>query len=193
MSTNHAQRAMPRVIFRDLNPEVVAPMREAFPEWDVQCTNIWNAPPADIVVSPANCIGRMDGGIDQVFINRFGWQLEHRLMRDIVSLYGGRLAIGRAHLITTYDAELPLMICAPTMAWPPGNVAHTDNAFLAFGAALQCAITKGAQALGRMPTMLVPGLATATGRMPGPVCAKQMRQAWMRLSGAIVAGDKATQ
>lgn len=170
--------SMPVVIFRDNNPEVTDAVRAVFPDWDVRCTDIWNSPAADIVISPANCTGRMDGGIDQVYIDRFGWQIEHRLMRDIRTLYGGRLPIGDAHLITTYDAALPLLICAPTMDWPPGNVATTQNAFFAFSAALLCAVTDGVQALGRTPTLLVPGLATATGRMPGPVCAEQMRRAW---------------
>lgn len=166
------------VIFRDVNPEVVGPVREAFPEWDVACRDIWDAPAVDIIVSPANVTGRMDGGIDQIYINRFGWQLEKRLMRDIVNVHDGRLPIGQARLITTYDVGIPLMICAPTMEWPPGNVAHTDNAYLAFEATLECALTEGVKALGREPTLLVPGLATATGRMPGYRCAEQMRRAW---------------
>lgn len=170
-----------KVIFRDNNPEVSKPVKALFPEWDVACGDIFGAPGADIIVSPANVTGRMDGGIDQIYINRFGWQLEARLMRDIKSIHGGRLPIGAAHLITTYDERIdaiPLMICAPTMTWPPGDVSRTEHAYLAFKATLQCALTEGMKALGRPPVLLVPGLGTATGRMPGPVCAQQMRRAW---------------
>lgn len=168
-----------RVKFRDTNPEVVRPVREAFPEWDVKCSDIfYGNSAADIIVSPANCTGRMDGGIDQIYINRFGWQLEKRLMRDILNVHGGRLPIGEARLITTYDQGIPLMICAPTMEWPPGNVSHTDNAYLAFKATLECAKQAAEQVFGGGVTLLVPGLATATGCMPGYRCAEQMRRAW---------------
>lgn len=181
---------IPTVKFRDRNPAVATAVTAVFPEWDVRCDDIWTGIPADIIVSPANCTGRMDGGIDQVYIWRFGWQLEARLMRDIVQLYGGRLPIGQAHLITTYDPRadaIPLMISAPTMDWPPGPVPHTDNAYLAFKGALQCALSEGLKALGRMPVLLVPGLATAVGHMPGDVCAAQMRRAWDEVLASAVA------
>lgn len=145
----------------------------------VEHAHIFSTECADIVVSPANSTGRMDGGLDQVLIDRFGWQLEHRLMRDIRVKYAGRLPVGRAHLITTYDRHLPLMICAPTMDWPPGDVSQTDNAFLAFRAALHCAMTEGVMALnGRAPHILASGMATGVGRMPAHVAANQMRRAW---------------
>lgn len=172
-----------KVIFRDLNSSGIVPaVRELFPDWDVACGDIFSSGQrADIVVSPANITGRMDGGIDQVYINRFGWQLEARLMRDILNVHHGKLPIGEARLITTYDERvdaIPLMICAPTMAWPPHDVSRTQNAYLAFRATLVCALTEGVKALGREPVLLVPGLGTATGRMLGPVCAAQMRRAW---------------
>lgn len=175
----HTIRTMQATVkFRDRNPHVASAVAAAFPEWDVRCDDIWTGSPADIIVSPANVLGRMDGGIDQVYIDRFGWQLEARLQRDIKTMYNGHLPIGCAHLITTYDNEVPLMICAPTMNWPPGYVGNTENAYQAFRAALRCALTEGVKALGRAPVLLVPGLATATGRMSGDVCAAQLRRAW---------------
>lgn len=171
----------PLVKFRDLNPGLVQAVAATFPEWDVKVGPIFSAAPADIIVSPANVTGRMDGGIDQVYINRFGWQLEARLQRDIKTLYGGHLPIGQAHLITTYDERpdaIPLMICAPTMLWPPGYVGNTENAYQAFHAALRCALTEGVKALGRPPVILTPGLATATGGMTVTTAAQQLRRAW---------------
>ncbi len=168
-----------KFIFRDNNPEVVNPVRKMFPEWDVACRDIFDPEvKADIIVSPANVTGRMDGGIDQTYINRFGWQLEARLMRDILKIHNGRLPIGEARLITTYDQEIPLMICAPTMEWPPHDVSRTQNAYLAFKAVIQCARTEGIKALGKTPTILFPGLGTATGRMPGNIFASQIKKAW---------------
>ncbi len=176
-----------KVIFRDLNHSgVVNGVKALLPEWDAEVGDIFSVKGADILVSPANVTGRMDGGIDQIYINRFGWQLEMRLMRDIREVYQGRLPIGAAHLITTYDDTvdpIPLMICAPTMTWPPADVSKTDHAYLAMRAILKCAATEGVKALGRSPTILLPGLGTATGRMPGQTCAEQMRRAWDEFVG----------
>lgn len=168
-----------KVIFRDLNGRLCDEIARLFPEWDVACDDIFSScAGADILVSPANVTGRMDGGIDQVYINRFGWQLEARLMRDIRAIHNGHLPVGSARLITTYDESLPLMICAPTMAWPPGDVSGTQNAHLAFAAVIRCALSEGVKALDRVPVLLVPGLCTATGRMSAKDCAIQMRAAW---------------
>lgn len=168
-----------KVIVRDHHAALISELQRLVPEWDCKVGDIFDVPDCvDIIVSPANCTGRMDGGIDQAYIWRFGWQLEARLMRDIHTLYSGRLPVGKAHLITTYDAAIPLMVCAPTMAWPPGDVSKTNNAHLAMLAALRCAFTEGFKALGREATVLVPGLATGTGRMPATTAAAQMAEAW---------------
>jgi len=172
---------MLKVYFRDLRHDVVEAVRKAFPEWDAARDHIFSVPEADIVISPANCIGRMDGGIDLVYTNRFGWQLQNRLMREIQTEYGGKLPIGQAHLIYTNDTHpepIRWMISAPTMDWPPGDVSDTDNAYLAFSGALRCALFDGVQVLGREPVLLMPGLATTTGLMTGEQCAQQLRRAW---------------
>lgn len=172
-----------KVIFRDNNHSgIVEHIRRMLPEWDTEVGDIWTglAKGANILVSPANCTGRMDGGIDQVYINRFGWQLEHRLMRDIRNVYAGKLPVGMAHLITTYDDAIPLMVCAPTMDWPPGDVSKTDNAYHAMRAIIDCVRVQGHMALGATePVVLMPGLCTATGAMSGLNAARQIWAAWV--------------
>lgn len=170
------------VYFRDLNSAVVEAVREAFPEWDVACAPIFEPieDQIDVIISPANCTGRMCGGIDLVYLQRFGFDLQTRLMKDIVDYHGGRLPIGQAHLIKTHEQEpgIPWMISAPTMDWPPGDVSHTDNAYLAFKGALHILTTDLNDEYLRDPVVLMPGLATNTGRMTGPQAAQQMRRAW---------------
>jgi hypothetical protein len=39
--------------------------------------------PADAIVSPANSFGYMDGGIDLVYLRRFGWELQTRLQAHL--------------------------------------------------------------------------------------------------------------
>lgn len=175
---------MIRVIFTAIDVALYGAIKERFsesPSWSIRYADVFhpmNVRDADILVSPANEIGRMDGGVDQVYINRFGWQLEHRLMRDIRELHRGKVRVGEAYLITTYDPDVPLMICAPTMAWPPGDVSHTRNAYHACLAAFHCAATAGVKALGRFPTVLMPGMCTHTGKMAPEVFAAQAYEAW---------------
>lgn len=162
-----------KVIFRDLNPAVVAAVAQALPEWDAAVGNILTAGPAGAIVSPANCIGRMDGGIDQAYINHFGWRLQAALCWILVDRHGGRLEVGEAVSVPTgLHSDIPLMISAPTMDWPPGDVSTTDNAYKAFNAVLHVAKALNLQSL------LCPGLCTLTGRMEPAVFAAQVRRAW---------------
>lgn len=54
------------IIFRDINPHVVKEVAKIFPDWDCKAARIFDDLPAVTIhaaVSPANCIGRMDGGL----------------------------------------------------------------------------------------------------------------------------------
>lgn len=52
------------------------------------------AAPCDAVVSPANSFGFMDGGLDLALCERFGWQLQDALQREIRALPIGELRRG---------------------------------------------------------------------------------------------------
>ncbi|MFA0810840.1 macro domain-containing protein [Microbulbifer epialgicus] len=165
-----------KIIFRDTNPKLVAEIVSKFqdvPELTAECVSIFaGSMKADAIISPANCIGRMDGGIDGLYVHHFGWGLQVNLSNLLSEKHGGRLEIGRAVSVPTGCSLIPLMISAPTMDWPPGDVSNTENCFLAFRAALLLA-----QSL-RLKSIFTPGLGTLTGRMHPRECAKQMRAAW---------------
>ncbi|AUT62874.1 macro domain-containing protein [Paraburkholderia terrae] len=163
-----------RIRFRDLNPRVSAAVAAAFadvPALDVQCADILAAGPADAIVSPANSLGYMDGGIDLAYSMHFGPQLQRDLQALIANLPERRLQIGEAIIVATGDEGIPALIAAPTME-TPGPVPNTINAFLAFRATLRAIAYAG------FGTVLCPGLATLTGRMLPDVSASQMRAAW---------------
>ena len=162
------------VQFRDLNPAVVTAVAAAFADidaFDVRQGDIWSGLPADAVVSPSNSYGWMNGGIDAVYVERFGDDIETRLKACIASTPEKKLFVGEAMVIPTGDREVPNLIAAPTMEFPQ-PVPNTINAFLAFRAVLRAVNHCG------FDVILCPGLATLTGCMLPEVSAQQMRRAW---------------
>lgn len=135
---------------------------------------------ADAIISPANCFGFMDGGIDLIYSRRFGWQLQERLRQLLRDEYEGELPIGMAVLLGTGDPELPYLISAPTMR-APANVSDTLNAYLAFRASLRVIHKHNTLFPGAIKSVICPGLGTATGEMPVEICAKQMHAAYMQV------------
>lgn len=138
--------------------------------------------PVDAVVSPANCFGFMDGGIDLVYSKRFGWHVQDRLREEIGRDWDGELPIGLALLIETGDKEVPYLVSAPTMR-APVNVAKTLNAYLAFRAVLRVIQRHNERGDRPIARVACPGLATGTGEMPAEICAKQMRAAYDEVVG----------
>jgi O-acetyl-ADP-ribose deacetylase (regulator of RNase III) len=132
---------------------------------------------ADAIVSPANSFGYMDGGIDLVYLHRFGWELQTRLQTHLKTDHDGELPVGQATIVETFDSDIPYLVSAPTMRIPM-NVAGTVNAYLAFRAAIRAIKQHNREQPGSIRTVLCPGLCTAIGRMPPELAARQMAAAF---------------
>ncbi|XP_050392539.1 uncharacterized protein LOC126811114 [Patella vulgata] len=153
-----------------------------------------DAPSADAIVSPANSFGFMDGGIDMAYSMHFGWQMQHRLQKNIREKYGGELLVGQAEIIPTFDGgakedsmnwsawnggkPIKYLISAPTMRVPL-FVDDSVNSYLAFRAVI-LAVKKfnTGNPTNPIKSVLCPGLGTAVGRMPADRCAYQMKNAF---------------
>src|SRR5215217_8486121 len=138
----------------------------------------------DAVVSPANSFGFMDGGVDMLYSQHFGWHVQERLQKLIVSKHHGELLVGAAEIVETDNLQIPYLIAAPTMRVPM-ILSNTINAYLAARAALLL-IKHGTFAGGRLkgePVMsfvesvAFPGLGTGVGRVGPNTCARQVRAA----------------
>jgi O-acetyl-ADP-ribose deacetylase (regulator of RNase III) len=132
---------------------------------------------ADAIVSPANSFGYMDGGIDLVYIQRFGWELQDRLQSHLKEQHDGELPVGHATIIETFDMEIPYLVSAPTMRVPM-DVSNSLNAYLAFRAAIRAVRQHNSISTKPIRSVLCPGLCTAVGRMPAALAAKQMAAAY---------------
>jgi O-acetyl-ADP-ribose deacetylase (regulator of RNase III) len=171
-----------KIYLRDRNGPLAAAWKKAFEGIDVvdiSVGDIFEGPSADALLSPANSFGFMDGGIDLVYVNRFGWSLQDRVQAMIRQQHDGELPVGQAIIVPTADTPIQWLVASPTMRVPM-DVANTPNAFLAFRAALQAIKrhNETASASTRIESLLSPGLGTAIGKMPYERCARQMRLAY---------------
>lgn len=142
---------------------------------DVEC---------DAVVSPANSFGFMDGGIDALYLKRFGGALQETVQAVIRDTHGGELVVGAADVVETGDATVPFLIVAPTMRVPM-ILRETVNPYLAARAALRLTL-QGSFSHGRLVgtplrehirRIAFPGLGTGVGQVSPNVCARQVAQA----------------
>jgi len=138
----------------------------------------------DAVVSPANSFGFMDGGIDRLYSQSFGWGVQDRLQTLIRTRHHGELIVGAAEIVETGHPRISFLIAAPTMRVPM-ILRETVNPYLAARAALLL-IRRGVFPSGALAgepiskvveSVAFPGLGTGVGRVGPNVCARQLRVA----------------
>jgi O-acetyl-ADP-ribose deacetylase (regulator of RNase III) len=133
----------------------------------------------DALVSPANSYGFMDGGIDALYVDRFGIEVQTRLRRLILDRHHGELLVGSAEVVETGNRAQPFLIAAPTMRVPMVLGPETINPYLATRAVLLLArhgaLPTGEPLSDRLRTIAFPGMGTGVGRVPADICARQMR------------------
>jgi len=128
----------------------------------------------DAVVSPANSFGFMDGGIDALYSDRFGWTVQKRLQRLIVDRHRGELLVGNAEIVETDYLRLPYLIAAPTMRVPMILGRETVTPYLATRATLLLVehgmFPEGQHAGQRISahveSVAFPGMGTGVGKVP---------------------------
>jgi O-acetyl-ADP-ribose deacetylase (regulator of RNase III) len=158
----------------DLNIELVQHWQDAFasfPEVEILCDDIL-AVAHNCLVSPANSYGYMDGGIDYVYYNYFGPNIQVKVQEAIDRRPEGMLPVGASLVVKTGDQKIPYLIVAPTMELP-GAVSF-QNCYHAMVAVLRAA--------SKYPDKIVhvycPGLATGVGRVEPQYAAEEMASAY---------------
>jgi len=140
-------------------------------------------------VSPANCLGFMDGGVDKAYLSVFGIALQEAVQKNIRALAFSS-TLGRPFLpigcaiptgVKTSDGSRFVLISAPTMCLPQ-DVSDTRNAYYALRAALRVARRWNETVHPRfsIQQLFVPSMATGYGRMSPLNAAHQM---WDALTG----------
>lgn len=137
--------------------------------------------PSDVMVSPANSFGYMNGGIDFSISKNLGWHIEKRVQYKIREEYYGELLVGQALIVETDHQDFPYLISAPTMRTPM-TILRSPNVYLAMKAILTLLkygkLDDGRSVSDVVKSVAIPGLGTGVGQVPPLMCARQMRIAW---------------
>jgi len=138
---------------------------------DVEC---------DAVVSPANSFGFMDGGLDAIYMDHFGEDIQMKVRKQIYEYHYGELVVGNADIVKTEDQDIPYLIIAPTMRVPM-ILENSVNSYLAaraiFVLCLYGNFSSGEKISNKVSSIAIPGLGTGVGKIGAKVCASQVRQA----------------
>ncbi|HVU15278.1 MAG TPA: macro domain-containing protein [Candidatus Didemnitutus sp.] len=166
-----------RIILSDRKAPLLEAWREIFANEDaVQITDLdIRSVDCDAIVSPANSFGFMDGGLDHLLSDFFGWHVQERVQAAIRTRPMRELLVGEAIVVPTDHAGIPWLIAAPTMRVPM-VVRKSVNAYLAMKAILLAATAHQHEIPIR--TVAVPGLATGIGRIEAKTAARQMYAAY---------------
>lgn len=127
----------------------------------------------DAVVAPGNSFGFMTGGIDLVYKQFFGDEVQKQIQSELqqFALHPlGELLVGEALLIFTNHPDIKQLIYAPTMR-TPRRISYSSDVYLSTKAAYLMAKKYDIQSIA------FPGMGTGTGGVTPSSAAKLMIQA----------------
>ena len=169
-----------KIYLIDRSSNLVAEWKNSFadcPEVEVIAGSYFQQP-ADVIVSPANSFGIMDGGLDLAIRDELGFVAQRKIQEVIVAKHHGELPIGCAEIIETGDSRWRYMVAAPTMRIPE-PISFTINAYLAFRAILVAIENLNRNMCKReIDSVVCSGLGTGVGKVSSLKCARQMRAAY---------------
>lgn len=131
------------------------------------------------IVSPANSLGFMNGGIDDIYMDMFpGIQktVQDEIAKFNITASIGRkaLPIGSTIIVQTKNAKTPYLCCTPTM-FLPSKLGEADNVYWAFMSLLQ---TFKHYTNIKKIVVACPCLGTGVGRLKARDSAKEIQRAF---------------
>jgi O-acetyl-ADP-ribose deacetylase (regulator of RNase III) len=162
-----------KLVLVDKEPALVDYWKKEFavyPEVDIVCGDIISLA-QNAIVSPANSYGLMDGGIDLLYLQYFGIQIQDCVRDAISKRQEGYLPVGASIVVNTGHPKIQYLVVSPTMLVP--EEVPAGNCFFAMNAAL-----RAASSIAGITHLYCPGLGTGVGRIPFDEAAIEMRNAY---------------
>lgn len=143
---------------------------------------------AQAVVSPANSLGWMRGGIDAVYARAYPG-VEQNVRSAVLHFHGGELPVGEAVVVPTGETAPAWLISAPTMRQPRERLPDdTVHPYLAARAVFlkwrDGQLDQGLDVRQAVDTIAMPGLGTGVGGVAPQTCARQVAAAWEEVFSA---------
>jgi O-acetyl-ADP-ribose deacetylase (regulator of RNase III) len=164
-----------KLVLVDQEPDLVAFWKkefELFPEVEIYCDDILSIA-HNAIVSPANSYGFMDGGIDQLYLDYFGVQVQSLVQDAISHRREGYLPVGESVVVKTGDSKIPYLVVSPTMLMP--EKVPAANCYFALASSL-----RASSATPGITHLYCPGLGTGVGGVPFDVAAVEMANAFRK-------------
>lgn len=165
------------LIFCDIDTDVINALKNHFASVNEVRFKVGNLldSASNVVLSPANSYGFMDGGIDHDYYSFFGKGLQTKIHEKVRSRPEGFLPVGASELIETGHKKIPYLILAPTMLHP--EIIPAYNVFRAFRAALRCIKDHKLNY-----PVYSPGFGTGVGNVDPDEAAKMMFEAYRTIN-----------
>lgn len=126
----------------------------------------------DVMVSPGNSYGLMDGGIDAGITAYFGHRLMYDVQKRIIDAYQGEQPVGTCLLVPIAGKPTRWLAHAPTMQVPL-DISWTHNVYFAMKAVVREVAVLETERQEEL-RVLCPALGTGTGHVPYAEAARQM-------------------
>ena len=168
----------PTLIFCDIDTDVITALKNHFSSVKGVSCKVGNLleTASNVVISPANSYGFMDGGIDNDYASFFGEGLQTKVLERVRSRPEGYLPVGASELIETGHNKIPYLVLAPTMLHPERIPAY--NVFRAFRSALKCIHKQKLE-----NPIYSPGFGTGVGGVEPEEAARMMFEAYKSVYG----------
>lgn len=137
----------------------------------------------DTLVSAANSLGLMDGGLDHDLLRFFGTDLQSRVQELICRLPEGRLPVGSALLLNTGHPRIARLIVAPTVDVPGPTT--PASVYFAMSALLRLAHRHPAS----VRSLYCPCLGAGIGQVPPDAAASEMASAYRKSLDRAITAD----
>ena len=169
----------------DISNEMVEAWKKEFSEYENVYVSLGNILEfaENTIVSPANSYGYMDGGIDRVYRDFFGIQIERTVQDEISKGEENFLPVGSSIVVNTNHSQIPYMIVAPTMFLP--EPITPENCFYAMSAILN-AYDRNSK---HMNKIFCPGLGTGVGCVTPSDSAREMAHAYQKWQSRTADGS----
>lgn len=181
-----------KLLFVSMNQKWIDSIKTLFPDSEAICGDVQTVSRDNTsFVSPANCLGFMDGGIDLVYSRKMFPGCE-QAVREAIRALGQQTMLGRPYLpigsaLGVHVSPSTNLICAPTM-FLPHDVSETRNAYYSCLAAFMCW-----KKMGDTDTIVFTSHCCGYGKMNEETSAKQMREAFDDFSQGRIPEDSSSR